>query len=86
MTVEATLTDVQICVRLYNTHTHTHTHKITYNDIQVCFEGNPDLQRAFNGSFYRPGEGGENGSDWTAPPTCIIGIPGITRTQTILGG
>ena len=27
-----------------------------------------------------------NDSDWTAPPTCMIGIPGITRTQTIVGG
>lgn len=43
---------------------------------EVCFPGNPELQEAFNGTQFQDGE-------WINPPECIIGIPGITRTETI---
>jgi len=82
--LEGTLICDEARIRLAKNFTVGSNASLGFSIEEVCFEGNPDLQRAFNGSFYHPGEGGENGSDWTAPPTCIIGIPGITRTQTIL--
>jgi potassium/chloride transporter 4/5/6 len=53
----------------------------------LCFFGNPRLQKLFNGTFFSPlGEGVEvdNVTMWTTPPRCLTGIPGITRTRTIV--
>ena len=63
----------------------------TDNSTTACSEENPELQRIFmsvtissiNTSVYDP----DNNPPWIEgfEPTCAIGIPGITRTRTIVG-
>ena len=71
------------------------------NIMQICSEFNPVLRKAFSqtpffNSLVDKGDVAQDDIDsfdgppekignWTSPPTCIFGIPGITRSVTILG-
>lgn len=54
--------------------------------FQICTPLNPELRAAFEGEYYFPDPQSEDpAAGWASPPTCEIGIPGITRTVTIVG-
>ncbi len=51
------------------------------------------LRTSFKDRFYFVGSDNVNqsltdpvGGNWTIPPTCVDGIPGLTRSVTIVGG